>query len=41
MSPNSLFMFCHNNQERKFFRPLTAFDMAFLGDLGETGALEQ
>lgn len=41
MSPNSLVMFCHRNQERNFLRPLTAFDMVFLGDLGEIGALEQ
>lgn len=41
MSPNSLVMFCHRNQERKFLRSLTAFDEVFPGDLGETGALEQ
>lgn len=41
MSPNSLVMFCHKNKERKFFKPLTAFDIVFLGDLGEIGAIEQ
>lgn len=41
MSPNSLVMFCHRNQERKFLRSLAAFDEVFPGDLGETGALEQ